>query len=151
MIPALSIAPRIRMEQMDFKQTTDVEDALQRLLDETERQRAAISNLLSQVADERRGSARGPFDLTLHLVSQADIVRGRGLDTSDSGVGVEIESGLPFLLRMRVDGKTELRKVELVWAKTTDTGSQRLGFKFRDEKCDKLDEMLDFEDLTDKD
>ena len=115
------------------KTSTSVEEALQGLLEESDRQREMIADLLAQIGAERRTAERGPFDLTLHFVSQADIVRARGLDASDTGVGVEIESPLPFLLRIKIDGATQLREVQLMWAKCLEDGSQRLGFRYLDE------------------
>ena len=114
---------------------TDVARTLHELLNETERQREMIAGLLGQLGEEAnrklRASQREPFDLELHFVNQTDIVRARGLDISDGGMGVEIESPMPFLLRTKENGETKVRQVELMWSKITSSGSQRLGFRFR--------------------
>ena len=112
----------------------DVARTLQDLLAETDRQRKLIASLLGKLGEEKemaqRETDRKAFNLELHFVSQADIVKARGLDISETGMGVEIESPLPFLLRTKENGEAKVRHVHLMWSKTTPSGSQRMGFRF---------------------
>jgi len=78
---------------------------------------------------EMREAPRVSIETKVEFIIEADIIKARSVDISDTGVRFETDKPITIRLRMEVDGKIREQAAQLVWAKTGEDG-MIYGFKY---------------------
>ena len=114
---------------------------IERLTAERDALQAECDRLMKTVADYNRWGAIGPdgrarqdqrmlIRTQIELIGDFDIVRARGVDLSEGGIGFELDDDLPFEMRFTLDGRVYQKRARLVWVDRRAKGGIRLGLEF---------------------
>lgn len=80
---------------------------------------------------ERRRQERHSLDADIEFIVDTDIVRASAVDISDHGMAFDLDTGLPILLQIRMDGDVFRRQGTLV--RVSKAGEKvRMAIEFSD-------------------
>ena len=108
--------------------------------DKTKQQLIAELQALRAELDDRADSndetaparaQRRPTETPIAFVATFDLLKARGVDVSDTGIGFETDEALAFEMEFELDGRTHQHTAHLVWMRRHGEGS-RLGFRLTD-------------------
>ena len=88
----------------------------------------------------QRGDYNAQFsqDLCIEFIGDFDVVQAQGIDLSEGGVCFGTADGLPFEMRIELDGEVHLHRAHLIWMQQQAHGTYRFGLKFVSSKPAKI-------------
>ncbi|MGY8825012.1 MAG: PilZ domain-containing protein [Candidatus Latescibacterota bacterium] len=103
-----------------------------KLINELNELRQRVSSLEQQLADDRKPQRdeRNEFSTAIQFIGDFGLVKAKGLDLSDGGVGFEVEEDIPFDMEFEYKGQTHQHRANLVWMRRLPNGCSRFGFQF---------------------
>jgi hypothetical protein len=106
--------------------------ALRRRLADAESRLAGLAADAQHVQTQRpmTRSERTDFHVDIDFAGDFEVVRGKGIDLSESGICFKVTENLPFQMQFEVGGEKYRSRAYLVWVKRLSEERCRLGFEF---------------------
>ena len=76
-------------------------------------------------------STRNEIETTIQFIGDFGLVKAKGLDLSNGGIGFELEEDIPFDMEFEVDGDLHQHRAYTVWMQRLKNGCSRFGFQFK--------------------
>ena len=71
------------------------------------------------------------IETTIQFIGDFGLVKAKGLDISNGGIGFELEEDIPFDMEFEVDGDLHQHRAYTVWMQRLKNGCSRFGFQFK--------------------
>ena len=87
-------------------------------------------------------SQRRDLPTNIHVIGDFNLIQGRGINVSDTGICFEINYDIPFEMEFELDGTRQQQRAHLVWMRQNIDGRNQLGFTFVESDNSPLFELL---------
>ena len=75
-------------------------------------------------------STRNEIETTIQFIGDFGLVKAKGLDLSNGGIGFELEEDIPFDMEFEIAGNLHQHRAYMVWMQRLENGCSRFGFQF---------------------
>ena len=75
-------------------------------------------------------STRNEIETTIQFIGDFGLVKAKGLDISNGGIGFELEEDIPFDMEFEVDWDLHQHRAHTVWMQRLKNGCSRFGFQY---------------------
>ena len=75
-------------------------------------------------------STRNEIETTIQFIGDFGLVKAKGLDISNGGIGFELEEDIPFDMEFEIAGNLHQHRAYMVWMQRLENGRSRFGFQF---------------------
>ena len=124
-------------------QLVDEVNSLRSRVEELERKVREFEDYTTAPEDiQPQRSERRDLPTNIHVMGDFNLIQGRGINVSETGICFEINYDIPFEMEYELDGDRRQQRANLVWMRQLMDGRNQFGFNFVESDHSPLFELL---------